>query len=166
MDEIVSVLPVHYSNKLGTDLQLHQYPLQTRPLQAPPSAVASGKRISARVKPNVRRIEIQVPADSRSDVWNPKRAKDLGAAQLEDDRERNQEQKSREGQEPRLSEVRLKSEEIPQHGVYMLGVLHDGMFFHISSITPELIVFRSSTSSPDKRIAPISALADVPVHAI
>jgi len=125
-DEIISVLPVHYSNKLGTDLQLHQFPLQVRPLQVPPTAAASGKRISARVKPNVRRIEIQVPNDTRPDVWNPQRAKDFGAAQLDDDREKNQDQRSREGQEPRLSEVRLKSEEISQHGVHMLGVLHEG----------------------------------------
>ncbi|KAF8622250.1 hypothetical protein AX15_007189 [Amanita polypyramis BW_CC] len=125
-DEIIRVLPVHYSNKLGTDLQLHQFPLQTHPLQAPPSAIASGKRISARLKPNARRIEIHIPADTRSDVWNPQRAKELGAAQLEDDHEKNQEQKTKESEEPRLSEVRLKSEEIPQHGAYMLGILRDG----------------------------------------
>ena len=148
-DEIISVLPVHYSNKLGTDLQLHQFPLQIRPLQAPPTAAASGKRIAARVKPNVRRIEIQVPIDTRPDMWNPQRAKDLGAAQLEDDREKNQDQRSKEGQEPRLSEVRLKSEEIAQHGVHMLGVLHEGTLLLIPSTFFNLIMFRSSTPPPD-----------------
>lgn len=129
-DELVAVWPVHYSNALAKDLQLHQFPLQARPLQVPPSAAASGKRISARVKPNVRRIEVHVPADTRPEFWNQQRAQELGAAQLEDDREKNQEQrkgKEKEIVEPRLSEVRLRSEEIAQHNVHMLGIIRDGM---------------------------------------
>jgi len=127
-DEIISVLPIHYSTGHSPDIQIHQFPLLTRPLQVPPSAASSGKRITARIKPQVRRLEVHVPADTRPEVWNVERTKELGAAQVEDDREKNQEPKGkkREGEEPRLSEIRMQSEEVPQRGNYMLGVVRDG----------------------------------------
>lgn len=127
-DEIVGVLPIHYSNGHASKIQVHQFPLLTRPLQAPPSAVISGKRITARIKYDVHRLEIHVPADSRPEVWNVDRTKELGAARAEDDREKNQDLrgKEREDEEPRLSEIRLRSEEIPQRGVHMLGIVRDG----------------------------------------
>ncbi|KAF9270361.1 hypothetical protein L218DRAFT_30152 [Marasmius fiardii PR-910] len=123
-DELVSSMPVRYSNKLS--LHLHQFPLLTRPLQAPPSAAASGKRITARIKPKVRRLEVQVPADTRPEVWNSQRGYDLGAAQLADDREKNQEQKKVGNEEPRLTDVRMGSEPITQKGMYLLGIVRDG----------------------------------------
>lgn len=127
-DELLTSLPIHLTNSLGTSLQLHQFPLLTRPLEAPPSAVRSGKRISARIRPNARRLEIHVPSDTRPEVWNLEKAKELGAARVDDDREKNQESsiKTKEGEEPRLSEVRLRSEEIPHRNVYMLGIVRDG----------------------------------------
>ncbi|KAG5654770.1 hypothetical protein H0H81_003778 [Sphagnurus paluster] len=135
-DEIISVLPIHYSTGHFPDIQLHQFPLLTRPLQAPPSAVLSGKRITARMKPEVRRLEVHVPADTRPEVWNVERTKELGAARVDDDREKNQEIKGkvREGEEPRLSEIRMQSEEILQKGTYMLGVVRDGQL-HLHPIT-------------------------------
>jgi DNA-directed RNA polymerase-3 subunit RPC5 len=128
IDELVNVLPIHYSNGHVPKIQIHQFPLLTRPLQAPPSAILSGKPISARIKPNVRRLEVHVPVDSRPEVWNIERTKELGAARAEDDREKNQESKGkeREGEEPRLSEIRMRSEEIPQRGVHMLGIVRAG----------------------------------------
>jgi DNA-directed RNA polymerase-3 subunit RPC5 len=127
-DEVITVLPIHYSNGFAPDIHIHQFPLSTRPLQAPPSAVASGKRLTARIKPQVRRLEIQVPADSRPDVWNPERSKELGIARLEDDREKKQELKDKEHEDdPRLSYIRLRSEELVQQGIYMLGIVRDGM---------------------------------------
>lgn len=127
-DELITTLPIHLTNTLGSDVQLHQFPLLTRPLETPPSAVRSGKRIAARIKPTSRRLEIHVPADTRSEVWNPDKAKGLGAARLDDDREKNQvpKVKVREGEEPRLSEIRMRSEEIAQRNVYMLGIVRDG----------------------------------------
>ena len=127
-DELLASLPIHLTNNLGNNVHLHQFPLLTRPLEVPPSARNAGKRISARIKPGVRRLEIHVPADVRPEVWNAEKAKELGAARLENDRENSQEPKMklREGEEPRLSEVRLRSEEIPHRGVYMIGVVRDG----------------------------------------
>ncbi|KAL0575983.1 hypothetical protein V5O48_005983 [Marasmius crinis-equi] len=124
-DELVTSLPVRYSNKLS--LQVHQFPLLTRPLQVPPSAEASGKRITARVKPNVQRLEIHVPSDTRPEVWNSQRGYDLGAGQRLDDREKNQEQKREADEEPRLSNVRMRSEQIVHKG---------GNYTYIQSLRP------------------------------
>lgn len=128
-DEVVSRIPIRLSHRLDGKLQIHQYPLLSRPLQVPPSAAASGKRITARIKPQAHRLEVHVPADVRTDVWNAERGQALGAAQVEDDEEKNQvaKVKLKEGEEPRLTQVRLRSEEVPQRGSYMLGVVHDGM---------------------------------------
>jgi DNA-directed RNA polymerase III subunit RPC5 len=128
-DEIVAVLPIHYSNAHSGSVHLHQFPLLTRTLQAPPSAVASGKYITARLKPAVRRLEIHVPADTRSDVWSVDRAKELGNARGEDDREKNQEKRTKmqEAEGPRLSEARFRSEEIVQRGCYVLGMIRNSM---------------------------------------
>jgi hypothetical protein len=128
-DPVVSVLPIHYSNALSPNLHIHQFPLLSRPLQTPPSAALSGKRIRARIKPNVRRLEVHVPADTRSGFWNVDKSKELGAARTDDDRDKNQEVgkgKQREGEEPRLGEVRMRSEQIPQKGAYMLGIVRGG----------------------------------------
>ncbi|KAI0002049.1 DNA-directed RNA polymerase III subunit Rpc5 [Russula vinacea] len=127
-DRIVSVLPVHLSNNLAPNLQLHQFPLLNRSLEVPPSATASGKRIRARLKTTTRRLEVHVPVDHRPEVWNVEKSKDLGAGRMEDDKEKNQVSgsKLKEGEEPRLSEVRYRSEEIPHVGAYLLGVVRDG----------------------------------------
>ena len=127
-DEIVDVLPIHFSTRLDPGVQLHQFPLLTRSLQAPPAALASGKRITARIKPQVRKLEIHVPTDPRPDVWNADRAKQYGAAQVEDDHEKLQNKEDTES-DPRLSEVRLKSEQIVQKGSYMLGIIRDGQSY-------------------------------------
>jgi len=127
-DEIVSVIPIHYSDALVPNIDVLQFPLLTRPLQVPPTAAASGKRMKARYKPNTRRLEIHVPVDTRPEVRNMERSKQLGAALLEDDKDKHTESKGkmREDDEPRLSEVRLRSEAIVQKGTYVLGIIRDG----------------------------------------
>jgi DNA-directed RNA polymerase III subunit RPC5 len=138
-DPIVTTLPIHYSDTLAPNVHIHQYPLLTRPLHVPPSAAASGKRIRARIKPTVKRLEVHLPLDTRQEVWNSERGKLLGQARVDDDREKNQDMQSgaknttREVIEPRLSEVRMQSEQIGQRGIYMLGIVRDGVhiFFHL-----------------------------------
>ena len=128
-DPLVSVIPIHYTNALRPNIRLHQFPLLTRPLEVSPSAVASGKRIHARLKSKVKRLEVHVPVDTRPELWNSERSKELGAAREEDDKEKNQELpkgKQREREEVRLSEVRMRSEQVPQVGGYVLGVLREG----------------------------------------
>ena len=130
-DRLVSTIPIYYSDTLAPNVHLHQYPLLTRPLEIPPTAAASGKKIKARVKSGVRRLEVHVPVDTRPEVWNHERAKDLGAARVADDKEKNEDNaavkgKTREDEEPRLSEIRMRSEQIAHNGAYVLGVLRNG----------------------------------------
>ncbi|KAF7791960.1 hypothetical protein EIP86_002986 [Pleurotus ostreatoroseus] len=59
------------------------------------------------------------------------------AARAEDDKEKNQDQvksKQREGEAPKLTEVRLQSEQAPQMGAYVLGIVRDGKL-HLHSIS-------------------------------
>ena len=122
---MVSSLPIRFSDRLS--LQIHQFPLLSRPLQPPPSALASGKRIKARIKPGVHRLEVHVPADTRPDVWNADRGREHGQARVEDDKQREQGAAANDERDtPRLSEVRLLSDPIPQNGVHMLGVVRNG----------------------------------------
>ena len=162
-DEVVGVMPVHYANTLAPNVLVLQFPLLTRPLEVPPSAAASGKRIKARIKPNVRKLEVHVPADTRPEVWNKERAAVLGAARLEDDKERNQESKvkQREGEQPRLSEVRMSSEEIPRAGTYMLGVVRNGMslFTVVRSVLKNTL--RKAVSAPHFRDASATSNTNV-----
>lgn len=153
VDRLVSVIPVHYSNALEPDIHLHQFPLLTRPLEVPPSAAASGKRIRARRKPQVKRLEVHIPVDTRPEVWNADRSKDLGAARVGDDKEKNQELpkvKQREGEEPRLSEVRLRSEQVPHMGAYVLGILRNGRL-HLHPIS-ETHQFRPTLTYMDMHL--------------
>jgi hypothetical protein len=140
-DELVSVLPIHYNDSLAHQLQVHQFPLLTRPLQAPPSAVLSGKRITARYKPNARRFEVHVPVDTRPEVYNVEKSKDLGIGRLEDDREKNQERNTREDEDPRLTEVRLRSEEIPQRSAQVLGIVKGGKYCRETCLIPPCNIF-------------------------
>jgi len=102
-DELVGLLPIHLTNALSPNIHIHQFPVLNRPLQVPPSAALSGKRIQARVKPKTGRVEVHVPADTRPEVWSSEKAKELGVA-----------------------EVRMQSEKIPHKGVYVLGVVREG----------------------------------------
>jgi DNA-directed RNA polymerase III subunit RPC5 len=144
-DRIVGVLPIQLSNNLAPNLQLHQFPLLNRSLEAPPSAALSGKRIRARLKPTTRRLEVHVPVDTRPEVWNTEKSKELGAGRSEDDKEKNQVdgRKLKEGEEPRLSEVRYRSEEISHVGAYMLGVVHDGESL-VHCMWAKLIIIQAS----------------------
>ena len=141
-DRIVNVLPVHLSNNLAPNLHLYQFPLLNRSLEVPPSAATSGKRIRARLKPTARRLEVHVPVDHRPEVWNTEKSKELGAGRLEDDKEKTQVGggKLKEGEEPRLSEVRYRSEEVPHVGAYLLGVVRNGELLVLFSSGRNLIM--------------------------
>ena len=152
-DEMVGIMPIHYANTLAPNVVVLQFPLLARPLEVPPSAAASGKRIKARIKPNVRKLEVHVPADTRSEVWNKERAAILGAARSEDDKEKSQESKvkRREGEQPRLNEVRMSSEEIPRSGTYMLGVVRNGKSLLTDVRTMLKEILRKAVSAPHRR---------------
>ena len=136
MARIVQTIPIRISNNLEPEIEVHQYPVLSRPLQVPPSAAESGKRIRARSKPQAGLYEVHIPADTRADVWNAERAKELGAARAEEDTEERQAIATAAGpskgklQEEapvrRLGEVRMRSEPMPDRAVYMLATVRDG----------------------------------------
>lgn len=126
-DPIVSVLPIHLSTSLAPNVHLHQFPLLTRPLQVPPSAAQSGKKIRARFKDKAARLEIHVPVDSRKEVFNRERGEEMGKARATDDAENSSGKKANEDVDQRLSEIRLRSEQVTGKGAYMLGIVRDGM---------------------------------------
>jgi DNA-directed RNA polymerase-3 subunit RPC5 len=158
-DCIIARLPIHFTNAFEPNIQMHQFPLLTRPLQVPPTAAAAGKRIQARYKSEVHKLEIHVPVDTRPEVWNVERGVALAQARVEDDREKNQElakPKHREGEEPRLSEVRLQSERVGQTGVYMLGIVRgDRLNLHPISETYQFrptLTYLDAVSKKNKRM--------------
>jgi DNA-directed RNA polymerase-3 subunit RPC5 len=128
-DELVGTIPIQYTESLSPSLHLYQYPLLTRPLQVPPSAALSGKRIKARYKPKAARVEVQVPVDTRPEVWNTELGKELGNARTEEDKSLegdSEKGKWKETEERRLGEVRMLGDKVPHSGIYMLGVVRSG----------------------------------------
>ncbi|KAJ1311117.1 hypothetical protein OPQ81_009618 [Rhizoctonia solani] len=145
-DTIETTLPIYLSNSLNQNLHIFQYPLLSRPLEVPPSAALTGKRIKARYKAKAGRYEVHVPNDTREEVWNVERGRELGQARADEDAEeagagagaeegstkgkkRDYEREEREKEEKRLGEVRLKSEKLDSTGVYMLGVVRHGKLY-------------------------------------
>ncbi|KAG8904386.1 hypothetical protein FRB99_001841 [Tulasnella sp. 403] len=149
-DELIATIPIHLASNLAPNLHLHQFPLLTRPLEVPPSARISGKRLKARAKPTVGRYEIHVPVDMRPEVWNAERSKEYGEAREEEDAEERKAaggddggKKAKKGKRrklesdeededekaknvKRLGEVRLKSERVTNKGDYFVGIMKDG----------------------------------------
>ncbi|KAH7344669.1 DNA-directed RNA polymerase III subunit Rpc5 [Rhizoctonia solani] len=141
-DTIETTLPIYLSNSLNENLHIFQYPLLSRPLEVPPSATLTGKRIKARHKSKAGRYEVHVPNDVREEVWNVERGRELGQARAEEDaaeagteeettkgKKRDYEREEREQEEKRLGEVRLRSEKLESTSVYMLGVVRDGKLY-------------------------------------
>ncbi|KAF8707837.1 Sin-like protein conserved region, partial [Rhizoctonia solani] len=141
-DTIETTLPIYLSGSLDQNLHIFQYPLLSRPLEVPPSAALTGKRIKARHKPKAGRYEVQVPNDTREEVWNVDRGRELGQARADEDaaqatageeqakgKKRDYEREEREREEQRLGEVRLRSEKLESTSVYMLGVVRDGKLY-------------------------------------
>lgn len=137
-DPVVAILPVHFTTSLAPNLHLHQFPLLNRPLQVPPSAVESGKKIRARYKPRAVRLEVRVPVDVRKEVWNPDKGLEFGRARAEEESEQKMAdmKKIKEVEtEHRLNDVTLRSENIVQKGDYMLGIVRDGMHLGFSFLS-------------------------------
>jgi hypothetical protein len=123
-DTVVASLPIYLSTALVPNVQLYQYPLLQRPLQAPPSAKTAGKKINARFKPETDVIEIHVPFDTREDVWNKKQGREYGQHRAEEDGQR-----AISKEERRLDDLRLKSERIREGAAYMVGVIRNSKLY-------------------------------------
>lgn len=63
-DEIVATLPIYLHHTLAPSLTQFQYPLQHRNLRVPTWAEERGKKITARVKEQSGRVDVEVPIDA------------------------------------------------------------------------------------------------------
>lgn len=63
-DEIVATLPIYLHHSLAPSLTQFQYPLQHRNLRVPTWAEERGKKITARVKEQSGRVDVEVPIDA------------------------------------------------------------------------------------------------------
>ena len=80
-DEVLYKLPVYMSAGLFPQVQLFQYPMNTRPIAAPEWAVKRGKNVSARVKAEAGKVEVEVPIYGEVNAWRHERAKELSFEQ-------------------------------------------------------------------------------------
>ncbi|KAJ2596978.1 hypothetical protein H4R99_004692 [Coemansia sp. RSA 1722] len=106
-DEIVAKIPVYLTHKLAKNLHLMQYPQNTnsiKPGELLPSV--------ARIKPIHGQIELDIPLDVQSAMYNKERGRELGMGISDTGR---------------LLDIRtLVSVDIPKSCSYLAGVVQDG----------------------------------------
>ncbi|GFZ48103.1 hypothetical protein JCM24511_05851 [Saitozyma sp. JCM 24511] len=163
-DEVVASLPIYLSPNLFPHLNLFQYPLHTRSLSAPSWARDRGKRITARVKERVGRVEVELPVDGTAEVWRDDKAREMGfvtdvnANGHGDDivggygfggkeKEKDKRKKSAKKEEKWGDKARLRSEVVPNATGYYSGVVHDGAL-HLHPIS-KTMQFRTSLAYID-----------------
>jgi len=136
-DAPIATIPIHLSNSMAPHLSIHQFPLLTQ-LRVPASAEAAGRRIKARHKPKTGMVEVRLPLDTREDVYNEERGKELGvgrdAEEAESSSAARRKRKSRDDEEmqKRLDEVRLVSQRVKgtkQRTTNMIGVLRGNKLY-------------------------------------
>lgn len=127
-DEIAHTIPIYISHNLSPALHLFQYPVHHRPPAVTSYAEQRGQHISARMKENVHRFEIEVPVDMRPTVWNEDRAEELGFLPVEEQDAKKKGKKKDEKPENWGSKMRLKSEEVPNVTGYWAGLVHEGEY--------------------------------------
>jgi DNA-directed RNA polymerase-3 subunit RPC5 len=126
-DEIAHTLPIFISHALDPSIHLFQYPLNHRPVAVSQYAKEHGEVITARMKEQVRRLEIEIPVDQRGEVWNEERAETFGFAE-EDEKEKKKSKGKSKEQEKIVwgTKMRLRGEEVPGVTGYWSGIVHDG----------------------------------------
>ncbi|ODN83007.1 hypothetical protein L202_01238 [Cryptococcus amylolentus CBS 6039] len=159
-DEPIATLPVYMSPALlqqgGVDI--YQYPLQHRDISVPTWARDRGKTISARVKENVARVEVEIPVDAGAAYWREDRASELGFVVdvtngddstvggygfggKEKDK-KGKEKASKKKEEKWGDKMRLSSEVVPNATGYYTGVIRDGAV-HLCPVS-RVLQFRTS----------------------
>ncbi|CED84553.1 RNA Polymerase C (III) 37 kDa subunit [Phaffia rhodozyma] len=153
-DTVEHEIPVYLSHALGKNLHLFQFPV-TDNVEVPERAAEKGWKISARWKPNAKRFEMEIPLDTRQEVYDRERGEELGeGARLlfekelavaaaranagsslsgskkkkKEDREREA-MASREGPKKSLQHIKLRSQLVPDQTSYMAGCMKDGALY-------------------------------------
>lgn len=148
--ELLTSLPVYLNGSLAESSSLHvfQYPIyaRDRPLPVPASAAARGLKVSSRWRPKANRVEVELPLDVRTEVYNTERGADFGAGA--DVLARKQEradlahvgstshdaagQRVKREDDPnaqrgpqKLEKMLLESSQVPNATQYMVGVIRE-----------------------------------------
>ena len=141
-DEVIAQLPIYLSPNLYPNLNLYQYPLLLGSLATPTWAKERGKSISARVKEQTGRVEVEIPVDEQPRFWRDERATELGFipnihANGDDieggygymnkaDGKKKPGRKKSVKMEKWGDKRRLRGEIIPNAPEYYSGIVHDG----------------------------------------
>lgn len=132
-DEIVAEFPVYLSTQLCNDIQIFQYPMRNapfRPRQGP---------MGARVKPQAKMVQLDLPLDTRSRHYNTERGEEFSMGMHDkviktayDKRMEEHEEEERYGMKSKkkddelLDKLTLTSTHVPTQTNYLVGVLHNG----------------------------------------
>ncbi|KAI8065541.1 Sin-like protein conserved region-domain-containing protein [Gongronella butleri] len=132
-DPVVAELPVYLSNSLSKFLYLLQYPMRQIPFQPRQGPVA------ARIKPNAKMVQLDLPLDTRSAQYNPERGEEFAmgthdkAMKTAYDRRMEEVENERQGfhsapkkDEELLDKITLTSTRVPTQTNYLVGVIHEG----------------------------------------
>lgn len=121
-DEIAYTLPVYMNQSMSPNLNLFQYPLHHRAPQVSEWAAARGQSVTARMKEQVERFELEIPIDMRPEVWDEDKAEQLGFTAEDSGK------KGKGRDEGWGNKMRLRSEAVPEVTGYWAGVVHDGEY--------------------------------------
>ncbi|KAL0092037.1 DNA-directed RNA polymerase III subunit Rpc5 [Phycomyces blakesleeanus] len=131
-DEILAEIPVYLNNKLSKYLHLFQYPLRNAPFTS-----RTGP-LSIRMKPNSKKVELDLPLDTRSAFYNTDRGEDFAMGmndktiktaydrRMEEHGEQssgNMYNKNKQKEDELLDKMTLTSTDIPSQTKYLIGVL-------------------------------------------
>lgn len=136
---LLASLPVYYSTSLPStsSLQIFQYPTYAKgaPLPVPESARSRGHRQAIRYRSRAKRVEVELPLDLRTAVYNLDKGEEMGKAasvggqigpapttvKVKKEYGRDEERAAPK----RLERTRLDSTLIPPQTQYMIGVIRD-----------------------------------------
>ncbi|RCH87248.1 DNA-directed RNA polymerase III subunit RPC5 [Rhizopus azygosporus] len=133
-DEVLAEYPIYLTNELSKYLYLFQYPMRSTPFNARTGPTA------ARLKPNAKMVELDLPLDTRSAFYSTERGEDF-AMGLNDktiktayDRRMEEHEEelngyysraSKKKDEELLDKMTLTSTQVPTQTKYAIGVIRD-----------------------------------------
>lgn len=125
-DEIAHTMPIYISHNLSPAVHLFQYPVHQRKLEVSSYGQQRGQVITARMKENVGRFELEVPVDLRPSHWNEDRAEELGFLPVEESKDKGKGKRRDDKPENWGTKMRLRSEEVPNVTGYWTGIVQKG----------------------------------------
>lgn len=126
-DEIAHTLPIYISHNLSPSVHLFQYPVHQRKIEVSSYGQQRAQVITARMKENVGRFELEVPVDLRESHWNEDRAEELGFLPVEESKnEKGKGKRKDDKPENWGTKMRLRSEEVPNVTGYWTGIVQKG----------------------------------------